>query len=42
MALNATGQKNEARTLLEKLVASGAPFDDQANAQQLLTTLQRD
>jgi cellulose synthase operon protein C len=41
-ALNATGEKDQARTVLEKLVKSGTGFDDRADAQQLLNTLQHD
>jgi putative PEP-CTERM system TPR-repeat lipoprotein len=40
-ALGATGQKDEARTILEKLLQSGGAFDDKADAQHLLATLGR-
>lgn len=41
-ALNATGQKGEARSVLEKLIQSGGTFDDRTDAQHLLDTLQHD
>jgi cellulose synthase operon protein C len=39
VALNATGQEKEARTVLEPIIRSGASFDDEAAAQQLLKKL---
>ena len=41
VALDATGSKDEARTLLEKVMKSEGSFDDKADAQRLLDTLQR-
>lgn len=41
-ALSAAGQKDQARSVLEKLMRSGAAFDNQADAQHLLATLQHD
>jgi thioredoxin-like negative regulator of GroEL len=41
VALKDTGNPDEARDLLQKIVGSGAVFDDQNAAKQLLEQLQR-
>jgi cellulose synthase operon protein C len=41
VALDATGSKGEARTLLEKVMKSDGSFDDKADAQRLLDALRR-
>ena len=40
-ALKQAGQKEEARALLTKMMASNAPFDEKANAQKLLDELSK-
>jgi Flp pilus assembly protein TadD len=40
VALDATGSKGEARTLLEKVIKADGAFDEKADAQKLLDSLQ--